>query len=456
MGGSFTRVLLLLRTVTFTWQKMKRCSGVPLRSSHGEPGLQLWAWAQPAMYLFTSGERSTENWYSRSSLGAAPQPAGQEKGLGAEDTWKLCGIYRNTGRLCQSYCSPWVSLHPKAAQSFTSPTILHLGCQGLPHLQWMLSLGIAQLGRAGTSHESNTSSYIQGCTERGRMKARIKLLFAFWFFTVFPFSRKKAFHSFFQGSDVSKIQCPKNWSKSFALCCMAALERKSPQPEKRDRATVELVELVAGQPSMTAKAKWVAKAEVELTAYSMFWFWHIIINIRACSKASRQGILEYECTCVWWAPCAHQYEKYFSLWDPRCSRLHSQRMWEVFHRTALCLHGEDAWVLSAHCLPSSHDTCLHILEGNSSTSNKDTALSKWLRKPPCFQLIHTVECLSVCLLGFELLIALGLHIWSSPISVSGFLQYEQTDLFSYQIPIPHSWVTEGIKPCYGRQDANSF
>lgn len=36
---------------------------------------------------------------------------------------------------------------------------------------------------------------------------------------------------------------------------MAALERKRPQPEKRDWATVELVVMVVGHPSMTAKAR---------------------------------------------------------------------------------------------------------------------------------------------------------------------------------------------------------
>lgn len=183
----------------------------------------------------------------------------------------------NASRLCQSYCFPWVLFHPEAAPSLTSLTVLCLGCQGLPCLQWMLSLGIAQLGCADTSRETNASSYIQGYTEREN-ESTDKTTFCLLIFHCVPFSRKKAFLSFFQGSDVSKIQCPENWSKSFALCCMAALERKRLQPEKRDWDTVELV-VVVGHPSMTAKARWVTKAKVELTAYSIYCFWQIIINI---------------------------------------------------------------------------------------------------------------------------------------------------------------------------------
>lgn len=88
-----------------------------------------------------------------------------------------------------------------------------------------------------------------------------------------PFSRKKV------------LQCPKNWSKTFALHCMVARERKRSQPEKRDRATVELV-VVVEHPSMTVKARWVTKAEVDFTAYSMCWLWQIIINTRFCLKAN--------------------------------------------------------------------------------------------------------------------------------------------------------------------------
>lgn len=173
--------------------------------------------------------------------------------------------------------SPWGSTLPHQP-------VLCLGCQGLPCLQWMLSLGIAQLGCADTAHETNASSYIQGYTERENERTD-KTTFCLLIFHCVPFSRKKVFLSFFQGSDVSKIQCPKNWSKSFALRCMAALERKRLQPEKRDWDTMELV-VVVGHPSVTAKAGWVTKAKVELTAYSIYCFWQIIINITVCLEAS--------------------------------------------------------------------------------------------------------------------------------------------------------------------------
>jgi len=80
-----------------------------------------------------------------------------------------------------------------------------------------------------------------------------KTTFCLLIFCCVPFSRQKAFLSFFHGSDVSKIQSPKNWSKSFGLLCMAALQRKRPQPEERDRDTLKF--LLVGHPSTTAEAR---------------------------------------------------------------------------------------------------------------------------------------------------------------------------------------------------------
>lgn len=96
-----------------------------------------------------------------------------------------------------------------------------------------LSFAFYQLGCAGTSYDTKTSSCFQGCAERGRIKTPNKQLCLLAFHCV-PSSKMKArpYFLFFQGPDVSKVWCPKTWRKPFALCDMATLETKRPQAER--------------------------------------------------------------------------------------------------------------------------------------------------------------------------------------------------------------------------------
>lgn len=124
------------------------------------------------------------------------------------------------------------------------PLVYFLGCQcpAWPAMGTVLggfssfstlSFAFSQLVCAGTSCETRTSSCIQGCAERGRIKTPNKQLCLPAFHCVLS-SKMKARPSslFFQGPDVSKVRCPKNWRKPFALCGTAALERKRPQAER--------------------------------------------------------------------------------------------------------------------------------------------------------------------------------------------------------------------------------
>lgn len=161
---------------------MKRSSGVPLRSPCEEPGLQLsWPACHGHNLLCISSHlvndlRKTDTYIAALGLHRSWQDGRKAWERSRHESFMV--FTRMLADCARATAPPRVSFHPEGAHSFTSPTVLCLGCQGLPHLQWMLSLVIAQLGCAGTSHETNTSSYIQGCSERGRMKAQIKLLFA--------------------------------------------------------------------------------------------------------------------------------------------------------------------------------------------------------------------------------------------------------------------------------------